>query len=445
VAFSYLRDIALATHKTSSSSWSFAPSAALNAGELGVLVIAVDNLDATDGDFNVIQNVTDSAGNTWQKAGEFTNGQGGAGNGATIAIWYTVASATLPTTGSITITLRAALTAKAAIGRAYSIAAGSSVLVAATATRADDGVDPGLVSLSGLVSRGYLFVRGIASETSTTTALTPTSGWTAWQQAVTSGGGAATNMGARAEQLIATATSASSDPTLFAADHASLIVAFYEVTVNVVTGSGSLAGLGSLTASGTRIVTGSASCTGQGQLSAIALAFVLAASALSGLGTASASAILQIPSSASLQGVGTLQANGGLILAGQANLPGTGQISATGVLVMSAGASMSGSGQLSAQALVIRLGQASLQGTGQLVAFATCIVPTTSALSGTGTLSVTGFCTVLAESSLSGSGTASASSLVLVLGHADLLGTGSLAATGQVIAGAALVTGSAIL
>jgi hypothetical protein len=135
VAFSYLRDIALAVHKTNSSSWSFAPSAALNAGELGILVIAVDNLDATDGDFGVVQNVTDSAGNTWQKAGEFTNGQGSAAAGATVAIWYTVASATLPTTGSITITLRAALTAKAAIGRAYSIAAGSSVNVAATATQ----------------------------------------------------------------------------------------------------------------------------------------------------------------------------------------------------------------------------------------------------------------------------------------------------------------------
>jgi hypothetical protein len=242
MAFSSLGTFAAATHKTSSSSFSFTPSAALNAGQLGVLVIACDNLDANDGDFSVIAGVTDSAGNTWRKAAEFTNGQGGAGAGATVAIWYTVAAATLPTTGSITITFRAALTAKAVIGHRFAKAPDTTVKLAAAVSRADDGVDPGPISLTGLASREYLFVRGIASESSATTSLTATSGWTAMDQAVTAGGGSATNMGARGELRIATATSVTSDPTLFSADHASVLVALYEETAPTFQGSASLSG-----------------------------------------------------------------------------------------------------------------------------------------------------------------------------------------------------------
>jgi hypothetical protein len=108
VAFTYLRDIVLAVHKTNSSSWSFAPSAALNAGELGILVIAVDNLDATDGDFGCYP---ERHGQCWEtlgsKAGEFTNGQGSAAAGCDCRhLVYCGLLLPCSTTGSITITLQ---------------------------------------------------------------------------------------------------------------------------------------------------------------------------------------------------------------------------------------------------------------------------------------------------------------------------------------------------
>jgi len=74
----------------------------LSVGNLGVIIIATDNNQTTDGDEVCVSNVTDSAGNTWLKAGEFTNGQGAAQAGALVSVWYTVALNQLNTAGTIT-------------------------------------------------------------------------------------------------------------------------------------------------------------------------------------------------------------------------------------------------------------------------------------------------------------------------------------------------------
>lgn len=214
-------------NKLSASSILLNPNAALEAGNIGILVIATDNLAAADGNTNDHTSVTDSVGNTWVKRREFTNGQGAAKAGATISIWSTRATTTLPPTGLITVTFSAAIAAKAFSG--WKFTAPNDVEVAAVGDRADDGVDPGSIALSGLASQEYLWFRGIAGETPNTTQITPTASYTAISANQTSGGGAASNMGVRGEFRIVVATAQTSDPTWVAADHASVFLALREV------------------------------------------------------------------------------------------------------------------------------------------------------------------------------------------------------------------------
>jgi hypothetical protein len=451
MAFSSLGTFASATHKVSSSSFSFAPSAALNAGELGVLVIACDNLDATDGDFDVVADVSDSAGNTWQKAAEFTNGQGAAAAGATVAIWYTVATATLPTTGSITITFRAALTAKAIIGHRFAKAPGTTVRVAATANRADDGVDPGLISLTGLGSREYLFVRGIASESSTTTGLTATSGWTAIVGTVTLGGSSATNIGARAEYLIATATSVTSDPTLFAADHASVLVALYEDTPLTFQGSASLGGIGAQSAAGRPVFRAQASQPGLGQLTGAGLYVAIAQAAPSGLGHLTGSAIAVAQAQGQLAGTGNLGAAGTPVAQGNASLSGQGSLSltiafagaalleglgslgATAQAVAVAGARLTGGGTLAASAVPIAMAGAALAGQGSASATAVLVLQAGGLLPGLGGAQAEGSATGAVGSLLAGQGSMHATALPVLIAGGGLAGRGGMQAIGLLI------------
>jgi len=435
MAFSSLGTFASATHKTSASSFSFAPSAALNAGELGVLVIACDNLDATDGDFGVIAAVSDSAGNTWQKAAEFTNGQGGAAAGATVAIWYTVAAATLPTTGSITITFRAPLVAKAVVGHRFAKAPDTTVRTAAAAGRADDGVDPGPISLAGLASRQYLFMRGIASESSSTTALTATTGWTQIGQAVTTGGGSATNIAARGEYLIATATSVTSDPTLFIADHASALVALYEEAAPVFQGSASLSGAGVQSAAGLPVFIAQANQPGLGQLTGAGLYVAIAQAAASGLGHLAGSAIAVAQAQGQLAGTGDLGAAGTPIAQGSANLAGQGSLSlATGV----AGAALlEGLGSLGASAQAIAVAEANLTGAGHLAASTLPVLVAGATLPGSGSLAASPLSAIVAGAVLAGQGSGSATAQAVAVAEASFTGAGALAASALPVAVAA--------
>jgi hypothetical protein len=451
MAFSSLGSFASTVDKVSRSSFSFPLGAPLNAGELGVLVIACDNLDPNDGDFGVVTGVTDSAGNVWQKAGEFTNGQGGAGAGATVAIWYTVAAATLLVTDFITITFRAALTAKAVIGHRFAKSPDTIVKLAATAGRADDGVDPGPVSLTGLASREYLFIRGIATESATTTSLTATSGWTAIIQAVTSGGGSATNIGARGEQLIATRTSVTSDPTLFAADHASVLVALYEETASVFQGSASLSGIGAQSAAGLLLFTASASQLGLGQLTGAGLYVATAQAAPLGLGHLTGSAIAVAQAQGELAGTGNLGAAGTPVAQGSANLggqgslgvsfalqgaallEGLGSLGATAQAVAVAEARLTGGGTLAASAIPIAMAGAALAGQGSASATAVLVLRAEGLLPGLGDAQATGSATGAVGSLLTGHGSMQATGLLVLPARAGLVGDGSMHAVGLLV------------
>ena len=88
------------------------------------------------------------------------------------------------------------------------------------------------MTLSGLTSSEYLWVRVTASETNSTTALTPTSGWAALVGDQTTGGGGAANMAFRGEFDILTGTTNTSDPTFVNADCASILCALLETPGN---------------------------------------------------------------------------------------------------------------------------------------------------------------------------------------------------------------------
>lgn len=229
-AIASLGSLATANNKASGSSWTFTISAQLDAGNAGVLVIAVDNQDTGDSNSSLCTSVSDAAGNDWVKAREFTNGQSSVDAGVTVCIYYTKAAATLASSGNVTVNFSASKTAKGATMWEFSMGATKILTVAGGVDLANDATDAGSMTIAGLSSNEYLFVRGGAVENNGTsyTASTNYTGFT-HTSSTTSGGGAASNMGARGEFRIVTATGDSTNPTTASADQASTYIALSEI------------------------------------------------------------------------------------------------------------------------------------------------------------------------------------------------------------------------
>lgn len=210
-------------------------------GNFAVLIYAIDNSATVDADENAVLSIVDSAGNTWLKGAEFTNGNGAAGAGATSGLWYSNLTVALPISSTITLTFfnatdrdatAASLTYFTTAPGFYADFEGTPVWVA------DDGA---VTSLSVATSNiACLRVRGIASESNSVTALTPTTSFAVMTQSVANSGAAATSMGVRGEWIISISTNTASAPTggAGAVDNASVYVAFKEVaslyTMNLV-------------------------------------------------------------------------------------------------------------------------------------------------------------------------------------------------------------------
>lgn len=217
------------TRPAATATWSFSPNSQLNAGEFGLLVFGTDNVPTTDGDFNEHW-VYDSVGNPWWKIGEFTNGQGAGAAGATASIWGCLAIVNLPVSGTINFQSEAAVSAKAVTGRRFSVSAGNHVRVKASASLANDGADAGPITLSGLASKEYLFVRGGGVEGIVATYTASTNYAAFVHTSSTTSGTSTTGMGARGEFRILTGTGDTTDPTTAVADQASIMVALEEYT-----------------------------------------------------------------------------------------------------------------------------------------------------------------------------------------------------------------------
>ena len=220
--------------KTAGTSFALTTSAQLAAGQIGIIAVAKDNTATSDGNTSEVTSITDGSSNSYVLLREFCNAQSGSNAGATISLWRTRARTTLASGGTITINLAASKTAKAASIWAFNVGTNMTLqLIGTGQDLANDGADPGSMTISGLASQEYLFVRAIAGESDNTNDLVGTLLYTTITPNQTSGNPVASNMGVRGEFHVLTGTGDTSDPlwTSFSGDAASVYVALVEAPV----------------------------------------------------------------------------------------------------------------------------------------------------------------------------------------------------------------------
>lgn len=203
---------------------------AFSSGTFVWVAIAVDNAGTVSGDEGAFTSVSDNAGNTFSKAREDSLTQGAAQAGAVCSVWYATLTNAVTTSTVLTVNFsnNTSRDASVIIGAGHSIGAGNQVSVEATGVTQNTG-DPTSLDVTS-TNAEHLRIRCIASETNSTTALTATTNFTAINGNQTTGGGAASNMAARAEYRVFTGTNSASDPTFVAADSSSVYVVFLEFT-----------------------------------------------------------------------------------------------------------------------------------------------------------------------------------------------------------------------
>lgn len=166
----------------SSASWTLTSTASLDAGEVGVLRVGLDNISAVDGDNNEVVSITGGSG-TWTKLGEYTNSQGGQALGVTVSAWVFIPSGSNPVGTVFTITLSGSRTQKVAALEKWSVGAGKGLQQTTEAayivSQIDAGAGFGSSAYTGLTNKERLYLRVLGAEMSTTSSVAATSGFTA--------------------------------------------------------------------------------------------------------------------------------------------------------------------------------------------------------------------------------------------------------------------------
>jgi len=210
----------------------------LEAGNVAVVICAGDNTATSDGNSDT-HALTDSGSNTYTKAFEWTEAGTGAGAGATVSVHFSKLATQL-TSGSSTITCDygSSITDRAMhLVREFTITSGNVVSVSGTPQgEASNGGDAGSLTIGGLTSGEYLFVRGIATESNSALSMTATANYSLPENPSdgcnnTIGGGEASDIGACSEyRILGSSTGDSSDPALVdtSNDNASVYVALRE-------------------------------------------------------------------------------------------------------------------------------------------------------------------------------------------------------------------------
>jgi hypothetical protein len=461
------------------SSATLTTTAIANADELVVLRYAVDNFQTSDGDEVAVTSVSDTAGNTWVKAVETTNGQGGAQAGATCGIWYSDITTAIPSGGIITVNFshNTSRDAAALAADAFTKTAGTVPQVRGTATRQDDNTGTaGSLNVVVSPSEAYLRLRASAVESNGSGAFTATSGYTVLAQSIADSGTALTSMGLRGEFHATTLNTDFSSPTggpTFS-DWASVYVLFSEAVSdklgasNLAAQAATLAGAGTNTtdpyeAVRVRLYPGRANPSdvtlraGPRETVTGPAALAAAAASLAGAGISKSTGTGALAAAAaSLSGAGTDKTTGTGALAAQAatlsgagvsKWVGTGTFADQAATLAGAGISKStGTGALSDQAASVSgAGISKSTGTGALAAAA-------ATLSGAGISKSTGAGALVAQAAtVSGAGISKSigtgalvdqSASLVGAGVTESVGSGVLADQAAVIAGAG-VDGSA--
>lgn len=203
-----------------------------NAGDLVLVMIACDNTSTTDGDFSEVLSITDDIGNFYIKIKEWTNGQGAAAAGATVAAFYS--NIVYPAAANTaTITFANSVVSKCACYMRFTKAANNrGGLAGAVQTEVVDNADAGALTIGSLSSKQYLFIRVIASETDGFGITTFTTSYlTTGNNRSGAGGSEKGHMSVQGEYRIFTGTGDTSNPALTdtTVDLASIYFALQEV------------------------------------------------------------------------------------------------------------------------------------------------------------------------------------------------------------------------
>jgi hypothetical protein len=221
--------------KTAGTTISCTSSATVPVGDVVLVFSAWDNAGTSDADTTQLS-CSDSVGNTYTRAGERTEGTGGADAGVVAILCYSKVTTQIETTSTITVTSDSR-TAKGIRARQYTIGAGNIVSVAALLTVSDGGVDPTTLTISGLPSQEYLFVEVIGAEGPSTDTYTYQASYTNFSPIGTTGAAAASNIHVTAEQRIFTGTGDTVNPESNTADrdYARVYVALKEAAAPAAT------------------------------------------------------------------------------------------------------------------------------------------------------------------------------------------------------------------
>lgn len=226
MVFAFRANVFGAAFGTGGTTWNGTTSAAINSGDLLIFLTGGDNLDAADGETAVVSTVS-VGGQALTKLREYTNGQGAPAAGATVSVWVLQNSLAKAGGSATQITFSGSIAANSFIGRCYAFTmdnAQTLTEVDHAFSTGDGSVEPGDITLSGLVNAPYLFFRFIGIEGSTVLGANST-GWTGQT------GAANGVVSVGSESHIVTATTDTSTVDLAAAlDSASVMVALSEGT-----------------------------------------------------------------------------------------------------------------------------------------------------------------------------------------------------------------------
>lgn len=189
----------------------------LLAGQVGICAFASDEGDETDGNRNYFNNVVDSAGNTWIEAAEWCN----AGNatpltGACTGIYYTKATSTLATGGTVTLSANFSTGIMAGVCAYFTVSAGAIISKASVEASGENagGSAPSSLSITGVANREHLFLRTGAAQTNGTNWSPISSGFSTCGTGVGNTGSTGSSQSSWCEYIVQTGTSSStSSPT----------------------------------------------------------------------------------------------------------------------------------------------------------------------------------------------------------------------------------------
>lgn len=228
MAWSFIATRGSFANKAAATTIPFTVSLAVPIDRILVVVAGCDNIGTTDGDLGDITSVTDARSNTYTKMAQFTNGQGNAAAGATVAVYAARITNALVSGDVVTVNMASSSGGRCALGVEYSVVAGSTPGVQASSTQA---LDPGTAiapAVSGQPSQEYLCIGAAAVEGPSSDTYTGDADYGSpdVQSAGSSAGAAPSNITTKYEGRIATLTGDTYNGTLGTARDAAAVLVF---------------------------------------------------------------------------------------------------------------------------------------------------------------------------------------------------------------------------